>query len=131
MKTKYFISLFIFAILCILYFINSTVGILVGIFGIVFILVILSSPDRDNLSEIRPEVVETEIYEEDDGRFEDVGRTCEVCGKSLRTRRKYCSECRPSGRSKPFELSKEDRRRQEEYEQYVREGEQLRDNWFG
>jgi len=28
-------------------------------------------------------------------------RVCIICGSSLRSRRKYCSNCRPSGRSRP------------------------------
>jgi hypothetical protein len=30
-------------------------------------------------------------------------RYCEICGNRLRSRIKYCSECRPSGRIRPYE----------------------------
>ena len=30
-------------------------------------------------------------------------KECVICGSPLRTRRKYCSECRPSGRSRPYD----------------------------
>lgn len=30
-------------------------------------------------------------------------KECVICGSPLRTRRKYCSKCRPSGRSRPYD----------------------------
>ena len=29
-------------------------------------------------------------------------RTCVICGAPLRSRIKYCSKCRPTGRAKPY-----------------------------
>lgn len=31
-------------------------------------------------------------------------KECIICGAKLRTRRKYCSKCRPSGRSTPYDF---------------------------
>jgi hypothetical protein len=37
------------------------------------------------------------------------GRYCEMCGKHLKTRRRFCSDCRPSGRYIPFWAPKDQR----------------------
>jgi len=128
-KINAFFCFILFIVLLINAFTDPIWGRFIFICGIFLIAIILLISGKKTKSKESREQLPIESSSEEEKY--DYERTCEVCGKSLRTRRKYCSECRPSGRSKPFDLSKEDRRKQEEYEQYANEADRLRDAWFG